>query len=55
MNGIVRREKLKQERIIKHLWLKMNFLSPNEQKRLDKRIQHHVQCLERCKQQERVA
>jgi len=55
MNGIVRKERLKQERIIRHLWLKMNYVGRDEQKRLDKRVQHHVQCLERCKQHERVA
>lgn len=55
MNGLIRDERLKQERIIRHLWLKMSFLTPTEQKRLDKRLQHHVKCLERCKQQERVA
>ena len=50
MNGIVRKEKMKQERIIRHLWLKMNHVGREEQKRLDKRIQHHVRCLERTKQ-----
>ena len=52
MNGIVRKEKFKHERIIRHLWLKMNHVDRDEQKRLDKRIQHHVKCLERAKQLE---
>ena len=52
MNGIVRKEKMKQERIIRHLWLKMNHVDRDEQKRLDKRIQYHVKCLERAKQLE---
>tara|TARA_S200000501_G_scaffold376720_1_gene432574 strand:- start:77 stop:244 length:168 start_codon:yes stop_codon:yes gene_type:complete len=52
MNGIVRKEKMKQERIIRHLWLKMNHVGREEQKRLDKRIQYHVKCLERTKQLE---
>ncbi|MEK9695904.1 MAG: hypothetical protein VW270_09075 [Candidatus Poseidoniales archaeon] len=55
MNGIVRKEKLKQERIINHLWLKMNHVSREEQKELDKRIQHHVRLLDKCKQLEGVA
>ena len=52
MNGLVRKEKMKQERIIRHLWLKMNYVDREEQRRLDKRIQHHVKCLERAKQLE---
>ena len=55
MNGLVRKEKLKQERIIRHLWLKMNYLGHDEKKSLDKRLQHHEECLERFKQHERVA
>jgi len=55
MNGIVRKEKLKQERIINHLWLKMNHVSREEQKALDKRIKHHVMLLDKCKQLEGVA
>ena len=55
MNGIVRKEQMKQERIIRSLWLKMNYVGHDEKKSLDKRLQHHVECLERCKQHERVA
>ena len=55
MNGVFRKEEIKQQRIINSLWLKMNYVGVAEQKILDKRIQHHVKCLERCKQQERVA
>jgi hypothetical protein len=50
MNGIVRKEQIKQERIINNLWLKMNYVNLAEQKRLDKRIQHHVECLNKVKQ-----
>tara|TARA_B100000745_G_scaffold198024_1_gene130538 strand:- start:858 stop:1025 length:168 start_codon:yes stop_codon:yes gene_type:complete len=50
MNGIVRKEQMKQERIINSLWLKMNYVNFAEQKILDKRIQHHVECLNRAKQ-----
>ena len=52
MNGIVRKENMKQERIIRHLWLKMNHVDRDEQTRLDRRIQYHVKCLERAKQLE---
>ncbi len=53
MNGIVRQEKFKHERIIRQLWFQMNDIShPNDKKRLDKRIQHHVRCIQRCKQLE---
>ena len=50
MNGIVRKEQMKQERIIRSLWLKMNYVNLAEQKRLDKQLQHHVECLNRVKQ-----
>ena len=51
MNGIVRQEQMKHERIIRHLWFKMNDIShPNDKKRLDKRIQHHVKCVNKIKQ-----
>ena len=50
MNGIVRQEKFKHQRIIRQLWFQMNDIShPNDKKRLDKRIQHHVDCLNRAK------
>ena len=53
MNGIVRQEKFKHERIIRQLWFQMNDIThPNDKKRLDKRIQHHVRCIQRCKQLE---
>jgi len=54
MNGIVRKEQIKQERIIRQLWLKMNDVNREGKKRLDKQLQYHVDCLERCKQQERI-
>tara|TARA_Y100000310_G_C20130057_1_gene555456 strand:+ start:202 stop:369 length:168 start_codon:yes stop_codon:yes gene_type:complete len=50
MNGIFRKEEIKQQRIINSLWLKMNYVDLAEQKILDKRIQHHVECLNRVKQ-----
>lgn len=56
MNGIIRKEQFKQESIIRHLWFKMNDVShPNDKKRLDKRIRHHVKCLDKLKQQQKVA
>ena len=55
MNGMVRKEKLKHEHIIRHLWLKMNYVGHEEKKSLNKRLQHHLQCLEQCKQHERAA
>ena len=51
MNGIVRQEQMKHERIIRHLWFKMNDVyDPRDKKRLDKRIQHHVECVKKIKQ-----
>ena len=56
MNGIIRKEQFKQESIIRHLWFKMNDVShPNDKKRLDKRIQHHVECVNKIKQLHKVA
>jgi len=52
MNGIVRKEQIKQERIIRQLWLKMNDVDKESKKRLDKRLQHHVECLNKVKQLE---
>ena len=50
MNGIVRKEQIKQERIIRSLWLKMNYVDEKSKKRLDKQLQHHVKCLNKIKQ-----
>ena len=50
MNGIVRKEQMKQERIIRSLWLKMNYVDEKSKKRLDKQLQHHVECLNKIKQ-----
>ena len=51
MNGIIRKEQFKQESIIRHLWFKMNDVyDPRDKKRLDKRIQHHVECVNKIKQ-----
>jgi replication fork clamp-binding protein CrfC len=53
MNGIVRNEQLKQERIIKSLIFQWNdLIHPKDKKRLDKRIEHHVRCLNKLKQQQ---
>ena len=51
MNGIVRKELLKHERIIRQLWFKMNDVyDPIDIKKLDKRIQHHIECADKIKQ-----
>ena len=51
MNGIIRKEQFKQESMIRHLWFKMNDVyDPRDKKRLDKRIQHHVECVNKIKQ-----
>ena len=56
MNGIVRDEQLKQERIIRSLIFRWNdVIHPKDKKRLDKRIEHHVRCLNKLKQQHRLA
>ena len=56
MNGIIRNEQFKQERIIKSLIFQWNdVIHPRDKKRLDKRIEHHVQCLNKLKQQQRLA
>ena len=56
MNGIVRKEQMKHARIIRHLWFKMNDVyDPRDKKRLDKRIQHHVECVNKIKQLHKVA
>ena len=56
MNGIVRDEQLKQERIIRSLIFRWNdVIHPKDKKRLDKRIEHHVRCLNKLKQQQRLA
>ena len=56
MNGIDRNEQLKQERIIKSLIFQWNdLIHPKDKKRLDKRIEHHVRCLNKLKQQQRLA
>ena len=56
MNGIIRKEQFKQESIIRHLWFKMNDVyDPRDKKRLDKRIQHHVECVNKIKQLHKVA
>ena len=53
MNGIVRDEQLKQERIIKSLIFQWNaVIHPRDKTRLDKRIEHHVRCLNKLKQQQ---
>ena len=56
MNGIVRQEQMKHERIIRHLWFKMNDVyDPRDKKRLDKRIDYHIQCVNKIKQLHKVA
>jgi|TARA_R110002020_G_C15914770_1_gene742287 hypothetical protein len=56
MNGIIRNEQFKQERIIKSLIFQWNdVIHPRDKKRLDKRIEHHVRCLDKLKQQQRLA
>jgi hypothetical protein len=51
MNGIVRKELIKHERIIQQLWFKMNDVyDPRDIKKLDKRIDYHVQCVNKIKQ-----
>jgi hypothetical protein len=56
VNGIIRNEQFKQERIIKSLIFQWNdVIHPRDKKRLDKRIEHHVQCLNKLKQQQRLA
>ncbi len=51
MNGIVHKELIKHERIIRQLWFKMNDVyDPRDKKRLDKRIDYHVQCVNKIKQ-----
>jgi hypothetical protein len=51
MNGIVRKELIKHERIIRQLWFKMNDVyDPRDIKKLDKRIQHHIECADKIKQ-----
>ena len=56
MNGIVRDEQLKQERIIRSLIFRWNdVIHPKDKKRLDKRIEHHVRCLNKLKQQQTLA
>jgi hypothetical protein len=51
MNGIVRKELLKHERIIRQLWFKMNDIyDPRDIKKLDKRIQYHIECVNKIKQ-----
>lgn len=54
MNGMVRKEKLKHEHIIRHLWLKMNYVGYKEKKKLSKKLQHHIQLAEQYKQHEKV-
>ena len=56
MNGIVRKELIKHERIIRQLWFKMNDVyDPRDIKKLDKRIDYHVQCVNKIKQLHKVA
>ena len=56
MNGIIRKEQFKQESIISHLWFKMNDVyDPLDKKRLDKRIDYHIQCVNKIKQLHKVA
>ena len=56
MNGIIRKEQFKQESIIRHLWFKMiDDSHPYDKKRHEKRIRHHVRCLDKLKQQQRLA
>ena len=51
MNGIVRKEQMKHERIIRQLWFKMNDVyDPRDKKSLDKRIDYHIQCVNKIKQ-----
>jgi len=51
VNGIVRKEQMKHERIIRQLWFKMNDVyDPRDIKKLDKRIDYHVQCVNKIKQ-----
>ena len=51
MNGIVRKELIKHERIIRQLWFKMNDVyDPRDIKKLDKRIQYHIECVDKLKQ-----
>jgi len=44
-NGLLRKEQLRHEHMINHLWLEMNNVSYKERKTLDKRIQYHVKCV----------
>ena len=56
MNGIVLKEQMKHERIIRQLWFKMNDVyDPRDKKRLDKRIDYHIQCVNKIKQLHKVA
>ena len=56
MNGIVRKELIKHERIIRQLWFKMNDIyDPRDIKKLDKRIQYHIECVDKIKQLQGVA
>jgi hypothetical protein len=48
-NGLLRKEQLRHEHMINHLWLEMNNVSYKERKTLDKRIQYHVKCVNNIK------
>ena len=51
MNGIVRKELIKHERLIRQLRFKMNDIyDPRDIKKLDKRIQYHIECVNKIKQ-----
>ena len=49
-NGIIRQEIMRHQRAINKLRLKMNDVDREGQKTLDKRIKHHVKCLNDAKQ-----
>jgi|TARA_R110002153_G_scaffold216503_1_gene369055 hypothetical protein len=56
MNGIVRKEQMKHERIIRQLWFKMNDVDhPRDKKKLAYAIEYHVQLLDNIKQLHKVA
>ena len=51
MIGIVRKEQIKHERIIRKLWFKMNDVyDPRDRKKLAYAIEYHVQLLNNIKQ-----